>query len=91
MAAEQHSVLKFIDQVRWLYEPEFGDFKRKLGLYIQRLEEASPALKKGQARKVIENMKTAALFDASGDIESTRRKILQLAHELTGIAGGQVH
>jgi hypothetical protein len=91
MAVEQQSVLKFIDQIRWLYEPEYGDFKRKVGLYIQRLEESSPHLKKGEARKVIDSMKTAALFDASGDIESTRRKILQLAAELTGAAGGQVH
>jgi hypothetical protein len=91
MAAEQQVLLKFIDQVRWLYEPEYGDFKRKVGLYIQRLEESAPALKKGQSRKVLDNMKSAAMFDPNGDIESTRRKIIQLAHELTGAVGGQVH
>lgn len=91
MAAEQQVLLKFIDQVRWLYEPEYGDFKRKVGLYIQRLEESAPALKKGANGKVLANMKSAAVFDPNGDIESTRRKILQLAHELTGSASGQVH
>lgn len=85
---DAQTVTKFIEQVRWLYEPEYGDFKRKVGLYIQRLEESNPELKKGQARKVLETMKTAVLFDPNGDIESTRRKILQLASEL---AGGQVH
>lgn len=90
MAVEQQSVLKFIDQIRWLYEPEYGDFKRKVGLYIQRLEESAPALKKGASGKVLSSMKNAALFDGNGDIESTRRKILELAHELTG-SGGQVH
>lgn len=87
----RESVQQFIDQVRWLYEPEYGDFKRKVGLYIQRLEETDPGLTKGQAKKILESMKTAALFDPNGDIESTRRKILQLAHELTDASGGQVH
>lgn len=85
------SVQQFIDQIRWLYEPEYGDFKRKVGLYIQRLEETDPGLKKGSAKKILETMKTAALFDPNGDIESTRRKILQLAHELTDASGGKVH
>lgn len=75
---------KFIEQIKWLYEPEYGDFKRKVGLYIQRLEEANPALKKGAQGRVLDAMKTAVLFDANGDIESTRRKILQLAQELGG-------
>jgi hypothetical protein len=87
---ETQSVMQFIDQIRWLYEPEYGDFKRKVGLYIQRLEEAAPALKKGATCKVLETMKTTVLFDPNGDIESTRRKVLQLAHELTG-PGGQTH
>ena len=82
---------KFIDQIRWLYEPEYGDFKRKVGLYIQRLEEAAPSFKKGSSKKVLENMKTAVLFDPNGDIESTRRKVIQLAHELTGPSSGKVH
>lgn len=82
---------KFIDQIRWLYEPEFGDFKRKVGLYIQRLEESDPNLRKGQAGKVLETMKTAVMYDPSGDIESTRRKVLQLANELAGNSGGKVH
>lgn len=82
--------MKFIDQVRWLYEPEYGDFKRKLGLYIQRLEEADPTLKKGSGRKIIDSMKTAVMYDPNGDIETTRRKVLQLANELTA-GSGHVH
>ena len=90
-ANEIDTLHKFIDQIRWLYEPEYGDFKRKVGLYIQRLEEAHPALTKGSSQKILDTMKTAVLFDPNGDIESTRRKILQLAHELTGTSSGQVH
>ncbi len=90
-ANEIDTLHKFIDQIRWLYEPEYGDFKRKVGLYIQRLEEAHPALTKGSSQKILDTMKTTVLFDPNGDIESTRRKILQLAHELTGTSSGQVH
>jgi len=88
---DPQSVAKFIEQIKWLYEPEYGDFKRKVGLYIERLEESNPQWKKGTQGKILETMKTAVLFDPNGDIESTRRKVLQLAHELTGTSGGQVH
>ncbi len=88
---DRQTLQKFIDQIRWLYEPEFGDFKRKVGLYIQRLEEAEPTLRKGPTGKILDTMKTSALYDPNGDIESTRRKILQLANELAGNSGGQVH
>lgn len=85
------SIHSFINQIKWLYEPEYGDFKRKVGLYIQRLEETVPTLKKGTSAKIMETMKNAVLFDTNGDIEATRRKVLQLAHELTGGSSGQVH
>lgn len=84
---EQEAVQQFIDQVRWLYEPEFGDFKRKLGLYIQRLEEAHPSIKKGDGGKVIENMKTTVVYNPNGDIEATRREVIQLAAQLLGTSG----
>lgn len=87
-APELQAVQQFIDQVRWLYEPEFGDFKRKVGLYIQRLEEAYPTLKDDQA---IANMKTTVVYNPNGDIESTRRKVLQLAAELLGATSGPLH
>jgi hypothetical protein len=84
---EQEAVQQFIDQVRWLYEPEFGDFKRKLGLYIQRLEEAHPSFKGGQGGQVLENMKTTVVYNPNGDIESTRRQVIQLAAQLLGTSG----
>ncbi len=87
---DPQSLAKFVELIKWLYEPEYGDFKRKVGLYIQRLEEANPAAKQGAAGKVLETMKTAVVFDPNGDIESTRRKILHLAQELAG-TGGKVH
>ena len=89
---DQEAVRQFIDQVRWLYEPEFGDFKRKLGLYIQRLEEAHPSLKSGRAKEVIGEIKTSVVFNPNGDIEVTRRQVIKMAQELLMMApNGQVH
>lgn len=88
---EQEAVKHFIDQVRWLYEPEFGDFKRKLGLYIERLEEAHPELMRGPSEKVMANMKSAVVYNPSGDIEVTRRQVLQMATELLGAPTGPLH
>ncbi len=88
---EQEAVQQFIDQVRWLYEPEFGDFKRKLGLYIQKLEEANPALNKGVGQNLFANMKKTVIYSPNGDIETTRRQVIQLAHELLGSQSGPLH
>ncbi|NJL25671.1 MAG: hypothetical protein HC902_11195 [Calothrix sp. SM1_5_4] len=88
---EQEAVQQFIDQIRWLYEPEFGDFKRKVGLYIQRLEEANPHLQTGNARQVLDTMRTKVVYSPSGDIESTRREVLQLATQLLESGSGHLH
>jgi hypothetical protein len=88
---EQEAVQQFIDQVRWLYEPEFGDFKRKLGLYIERLEEAYPELTKGTQKGVLANMKSTVIYNPNGDIEDTRRQVIQMAHELLGSPNGPLH
>ncbi len=88
---DRQVLVKFIDQIRWLYEPEFGDFKRKVGLYIERLEESDPAFKQGRARKILDSMRTIAVYDPNGDIESTRQKILELASELADVKDSQTH
>ena len=86
--SDQEALRQFIDQVRWLYEPEFGDFKRKVGLYIQRLEEANPSLKSGRAKEVLTDMRTTVVYNPNGDIEATRRQLLKMAQELVS---GQIH
>lgn len=88
---EQDAVLQFIDQVRWLYEPEYGDFKRKVNSYIQRLEEANPAFKAGPSGQVLANMKTSVVYNPNGDIEATRREVIQLAAQLLGNQSGSLH
>ena len=75
----------FIEQVRWLQEPEFGDFKRKVGLYLNRLQEdlIGPGGQLGRAvDQTLNKMRMAALYVPNGDMESTRRQLLQLAEQL---------
>lgn len=79
---EQEALKKFMEQVRWLHEPEFGDFKRKVGLYIHRLVESVPAMRQGTAGQVISKMETDVMFNPNGNIESTRKNILKLAQEV---------
>lgn len=88
---EQEAIKKFIDQVRWLYEPEYGDFKRKVGLYIERLEESYSHTDFGEASKVLANMKSTVVYNPNGDIETTRRQVIQMAHELLGSPTGPLH
>jgi hypothetical protein len=90
--SDQEAVKTFIDQIRWLYEAEYGDFKRKVGLYIQRLEETHPQLVQGRAKEVLSEIKSKVIYNPSGDIEATRRQILQMAHELLNSPGsGPLH
>ena len=88
---EQEGLKQFIDQIRWLYEPEYGDFKRKVGLYIERLEQAHPTLASGAAKRVIANMKSTVIYNPNGNIEVTRRQVIQMAHELLGTPNGPLH
>jgi hypothetical protein len=62
-----------------------------VNLYIQRLEESSPAFKGGTGQKVLSDMKTTVVYNPNGDIESTRREVIQLAAQLLGAANGPLH
>jgi hypothetical protein len=74
----EDAVTEFKNHIRWLYEPEFGDFKRKVSLYVERLQQAAPTVSKNAVEKIRE----AALYNPNGDIESTRRQILELSDRL---------
>ena len=77
------AVESFIKKVSNLYEVEYGDFKRKVGQYILRLEsELSHDLKTKEALKLIEDMKMITVYVPTGDIEETREKVLELARRL---------
>jgi hypothetical protein len=90
---DQEAVRRFIDQVRWLYEGEFGDFKRKVGLYLQRMEEADPELKSGPSKEYLNQIRNLVMYSPNGDIESTRRQVLFMAEKILsgGTSAEQTH
>lgn len=74
---------QFIERVQWLHEPDYGDFKRKVGLYLSRLEQALGAeASSGNRTDLFKEMKDLVVFAPNGDVESTRLRVLQLAKKL---------
>lgn len=74
----------FIKKVSGLYEVEYGDFKRKVGQYVLRLQdELSTEQKTPEVLKIIEEIKMITVYVPSGDIEETRERVLELALALS--------
>jgi hypothetical protein len=78
----ENSLSAFIEQVRWLHEIDYGDFKRKVGLYIERLQKALPPESQKSVSDLIQLMRQDVIYASEGDIEHARRRTLQLAHEI---------
>lgn len=75
-------ISSFSDQIRTLHEVDYGDFKRKIALYVRRLHQK---LDQDQARvvlDVLQQMNTLVLYNASGQVEETRARVLELAETL---------
>lgn len=82
-STQTHSVQQFLKQVEWLHEPEYGDFKRKVGLYLSRLEQAlgAKALTPSK-RAVFAEIRDFVIYQPSGDVETTRAKVISLVKKL---------
>jgi hypothetical protein len=80
---EQESAFmkKAIDQIRDLSEVDYGDFKRKAGLYLNRLEQglksATPEVKAQVAK-----LKTDLLYRAPASVERVRAELIARLAEL---------
>lgn len=83
-AQAQDQIMKsFIERVMWLYEPEYGDFKRKIGLYLLRLEqELGSQAQKPAVRTAFSSLRDQVIFQPSGEVESTRERVLKWAFDL---------
>lgn len=78
---EKEAIEEFMKTVKWVHEFEYGDFKRKLGLYVNRLGERLG--KKDQLTKnILAEMRQVIVFDPDGDIEATRSRAIRLAEKL---------
>jgi hypothetical protein len=73
-------VSEFIQRVENLYEVEYGDFKRKVGLYINHLDQGVSG---SQNKALINEMRHAVLYGPIADIEIIRDKTISLAKNIT--------
>ena len=81
-------IQEFIDRVARLHEPEFGDFKRKVELYLSRLE--SELKTSPEARGVLKALREHVIYNPNGHVESTRQFILQKCRALMAAPRGVV-
>lgn len=72
-------IQEFIKKVESLHEVEYGDFKRKVGNYVNRLEQR---LTDPHARSIIERIRHVVVYDPPNDILVAREETLQLAEQL---------
>lgn len=63
-------------QIQDLTEVEYGDFKRKVGQYINRFEHQNEGQISTDLRSKLIKIKLYAIYESNGDIDSTRSKIL---------------
>ncbi|MCB0384771.1 MAG: hypothetical protein KDD43_05210 [Bdellovibrionales bacterium] len=74
-------VEQFLSCTRNLNEVEYGDFKRKVGLYLQRMEEglgtSSP-----DVEMLCQEIRRIVVFQPSGNINQTRQRAIELAQKI---------
>ena len=70
---------ELIDTIKYVYETDIGDFKRKVSLYLNRFIEGQTSFEK---KKWLETLKKEILYknlenkDSSKDIETLRHLVL---------------
>lgn len=78
MAQPEEVVKSFIEKVEDLHEAEYGDFKRKVGLYVHRMAEQL----NGELNNVVKDldeMMIKVVYQPTGDVEATRQYALDKA------------
>lgn len=76
------AVNDFIEKIEWIHEVEAGDFRRKLGLYLLRLEQKVPAGEQTPAfKKMAASIRQNYIYCPSDDLEKNREEILELARK----------
>ena len=64
-------------KIQDLTEVEYGDFKRKVGQYINSFERQSEGQLPADLKQKLAHIKEYAIYRPNGDIDSTRDKILK--------------
>ncbi|NQZ00723.1 MAG: hypothetical protein HRT45_08650 [Bdellovibrionales bacterium] len=81
--ANLDAIAEFEDKVAHLYESEYGDFKRKLGLYMSRLEQdLGASLDRSMKAKLLELKFEIVYSPETTNIESARSRALEVVRSL---------
>lgn len=83
MDSQVRSLDKFKQYVTQLHEIEYGDFKRKLSLYVMRLEESLPA-QDILAQRVVATIRDRIIYNPRPgiDIDVAKLEVLDLVKRL---------
>lgn len=76
------AVDEFITKVENTYEVEYGDFRRKVSQYLQRLEEALGASKGAETRKILKDIRTRIVFQPRPNIDQARSFVVEQARKI---------
>ncbi|MCB0365887.1 MAG: hypothetical protein H6624_07130 [Bdellovibrionaceae bacterium] len=74
-------VEQFLNNTSGLNEVDYGDFKRKVGLYLMRLEEGLGA-SSPDVQLLCDEIRRIVVYQPSGNIRQTRQRTLELADKL---------
>ena len=72
---DKAAIMELCEKVRWLQEPEFGDFKRKIGLYLDQTREGLESSDKA-FKKSLDELKYQVVYAPNGDMEATRALVV---------------
>lgn len=72
---------QFLQKVQGLHEVEYGDFRRKLGLYINRMEQGL-GYPNGEARALIAEMRQIVIYNPKPEIDWVREETIEIANKL---------
>lgn len=72
---EKAEIMELCEKVKWLHEPEFGDFKRRVGLYLDQFRESLDPSETG-LRRSLEELKYQVVYAPNGDMEATRALVI---------------
>ena len=78
----QSDISKFVDQIRFLHEPEYGDFKRKVGTYLLRLQQELDMDSQKRVIDLLEKILQEVIFSATGDVEQARHLTVQTLEQI---------
>lgn len=84
---EKHQKLEaFRGQVSQLIEKDYGDWKRKVGLYLIRLKDETGSARGGDFAKGLAEIESVVVYSPNFDIESTRAKVDEICRRLIQIS-----